>query len=511
MERRFLLKTKRMKGLLLSLLLPANLLLSQPSPAPGLPRSSPEQQGISSAALLAFVERADREIQTMNSVMLVRHGHVVAEGWWAPYDAETPHLLYSLSKSFTSTAVGLAVADGKLSIHDRVLDFFPDDAPPEPSAHLEAMRVHDLLRMSTGHEIEPRPVPDEPWTRTFLAAPVPHLPGTHFLYNTSATYMLSAIVQKATGETVLDYLRPRLFEPLGIDRPVWGTSPQGVTLGGYGLRVRTEDIARFGQLYLQKGQWNGRELVPASWAEAATALQTSNGSNPDSDWNQGYGYQFWRTRFGTVRGDGAFGQYCLLFPEHDAVLAITSGVRDMQAVLDLVFETLLPALMDAPLPEDPDAWRRLTDRLGDLRVPVVEGAPQSVLAQAVSGRTYVFPENERGLEAIRFDFSGDVPDVWIRSASGEERLPIGSAAWIRTRAKFADGLDRMLDMPADPLVGTSGAWTAEDVFTMRICLYETPFFTTIDFRFDGQGLVVESEHNVSFIPRALPRLVGYVR
>ena len=295
-----------------------------------LPRSSPEAQGVSSSAVAEFVDAADKSIKFMNSFMLVRHGHVVAEGWWAPYDAGSPHSLYSLSKSFTSTAVGLAIAEGKLSVDDEVLKFFPEDAPAEPSSNLKAMRVSDLLRMSTGHQTEPPRTPQQPWTKSFLAHPVPFKPGTHFLYNTSATYMLSAIVQKVTGATVLDYLKPRLFEPLGIDHPTWEASPQGISAGGFGLSVRTEDIARFGQLYLQKGEWHGKPLVPAAWVEAATARQTSNGSSPKSDWDQGYGYQFWRSRHGAYRGDGAFGQFCIVLPEQDAVIAITSGVKDMQ-------------------------------------------------------------------------------------------------------------------------------------------------------------------------------------
>src|SRR5207237_1000798 len=198
-----------------------------------------------------------------------------------------------------------------------------------PGANLKAMRIRDLLRMNTGHQTEPPRKPGEPWTRTFLSQPVPFKPGTHFLYNTSATYMLSAAVQKATGQTVLDYLKPRLFDPLGIEDPAWETSPQGISTGGFGLSVRTEDIANFGQLYLRKGKWHGKQLVPEAWVDAATAPQTSNGSNPKSDWDQGYGYQFWRCRHGAYRGDGAFGQFCIVLPEQDAVLAITSGLRDM--------------------------------------------------------------------------------------------------------------------------------------------------------------------------------------
>jgi CubicO group peptidase (beta-lactamase class C family) len=286
--------------------------------AADLPRSNPESQGVDPAAVLGFVEATDARIDSLHSFMLVRHGHVVAEGWWAPYNPQSPHMLFSLSKSFTSTAVGLAIAEGKLSLDDPVLKFFPDDAPANPSSNLKSMRVSDLLRMSTGQQTEPGRPANVPWTRAFLAHPVPFKPGTHFLYNTSGTYMQSAIVQKVTGQTVLEYLQPRLFEPLGIVHPTWEMSPQGISTGGYGLSIRTEDIAKFGQLYLQKGQWEGKQLVPKSWVAAATARQTSNGSSPTSDWDQGYGYQFWRCRHGGYRGDGAFGQYCIVLPKEDA-------------------------------------------------------------------------------------------------------------------------------------------------------------------------------------------------
>ncbi|HEY2411543.1 MAG TPA: serine hydrolase, partial [Pirellulaceae bacterium] len=295
------------------------LVLALVAVAGDLPRSSPEAEGVSSAGVLAFIEAADKGLDSLHSIMLVRHGKVVAEGWWAPYSPAAPHSLYSLSKSFTSTAVGMAIAEGKLKLDDDVLKFFPEDAPAEPSKNLQAMRVSDLLRMNTGHQTEPKRVADQVWTKAFLAHEVPFKPGTHFLYNTSATYMLSAIVQKATGEKLIDYLRPRLFEPLGIENPTWESSPQGINTGGYGLSVRTEDIAKFGQLYLQKGTWHGKQLLPEEWVAKATARQTSNGSNPKSDWDQGYGYQFWRCRHGAYRGDGAFGQFCVVLPEQDAV------------------------------------------------------------------------------------------------------------------------------------------------------------------------------------------------
>lgn len=334
-----------------------------------LPRSAPEDQGVSSQAVREFVETANQKIDTLHSFMLVRHGHVVAEGWWKPESPEKRHVLHSLSKSFTSTAVGFAVSEGKLSIDDPVLKFFPEDAPKEVSNNLKQMRVKDLLTMATGHQAEPKFTAEAPWVKTFLEHQVPHKPGTHFQYNSPATYMCSAIVQKVTGQTTLDYLKPRLFEPLGIENPEWGTCPSGITVGGWGLHVRTEDIAKFGQLYLQKGQWNGKQLIPASWIEMATSKQVSNGSDPSRDWDQGYGFQFWRCRHGAYRGDGAFGQFCVVLPEQDAVIAITADTKDMQAELNVVWEKLLPAFQNGKLPANSAEAEKLKAALSNLAVP----------------------------------------------------------------------------------------------------------------------------------------------
>lgn len=326
----------------------------------GLPRATPESQSIDSRRIHQFISAADKEVNSMHSFMLLRRGYVVAESWWSPEAADKPHVLWSLSKSFTSTAVGLAAADGKLSIDDLLVDHFPDDLPPSPSENLKKMRIRDLLTMATGHQDEPRVRENDRWKRTFLAHPVPHKPGTHFKYNTAATYMLSAIVQQATGEKVVDYLGPRLFAPLGVTTPTWDESPEGISLGGYGLYLKTEDIAKFGQLLLRAGRWNGQQLVPNSWVQQATARQVSNGSSPDSDWDQGYGFQFWRCRHNAFRGDGKDGQFCVVLPEQDAVIAITANTRNLQGVLNLVWQHLLPAMTDRALPQNPAANEQLS-------------------------------------------------------------------------------------------------------------------------------------------------------
>jgi CubicO group peptidase (beta-lactamase class C family) len=491
-----------------------------------LPRSTPEQQGIPSSAILDFVNSAEREVDALHSFMLVRHGHVVAAGWWGPYDAQTPHVLYSLSKSFTSTAVGLAIAEGKLSLDDPVLKFFPDDAPPSPSANLKSMRVRDLLRMQAGQVTEPplfdfrtgAPAMNEPWTKIFLAHPVPFKPGTHFLYNTAGTYMLSAIVEKATGMTMRNYLRPRLFQPLGFeDPPTWVASPQGISAGGYGLLARTEDLARFGQLYLQKGKWKGdplqpaRQLIPAAWVEQATALQTSNGSNPKSDWDQGYGFQFWRCRHGAYRGDGAFGQYCVVMPEQDAVLAMTGGLGDMQRPLDLLWDKLLPAMKSEPLPDDPAAQAALGSKLAGLTLRVPQGKDLSPIVSKVTGKWYDFGPNPARIESLMFDFESGPPVLTIRG-DGEFHMPIGLGKWVKSRDGFTNGIDHFLGLPPRPFpTAAAGAWTSDDTFVAKIVACQTPFNTTMTFHFEGDRLQIDTAYNVSFGPKTAPRADGKAR
>ena len=238
--------------------------------------STPEAQGVSSQGILDYLEAIRASTHEFHSIMIARHGQVIAQGWWNPYRPEYPQMLYSLSKSFTSTAVGLAVAEGKLKVTDKVVSFFPDKLPQEVSPNLAALSVKDLLTMSVGHAEDSTGTlwGKEDWVRQFLSLPIPNPPGTKFLYNSGATYMLSAIVQKLTGQKILDYLRPRLFQPLGIEDATWETCPRGINTGGWGLKLRTEALARFAQLYLQKGiVWNGKQIIPAAWVEEATSFK----------------------------------------------------------------------------------------------------------------------------------------------------------------------------------------------------------------------------------------------
>ncbi|GCE29739.1 hypothetical protein KDA_52230 [Dictyobacter alpinus] len=468
-------------------------------PVPDLPRSSPERQGIASSALLHFVEALDSQIHELHSFMLLRHGSVVAEGWWSPYRREHPHMVFSLSKSVTATAVGLAVAEGFFSLDDAVLSFFPEEVPAHTPMDLTTMRVRHLLSMTTGHAIDTWSFlidrPDGNWIKGFFEVPVVHAPGTHFVYNTGATYMLSAIVQKTTGTKLIKYLEPRLFQPLGIEHARWDESPQGIAIGGIGLRLTTEEIARFGLLYVQQGIWQGRQLLSQAWMTEATAVQIASGDNPHSDWAQGYGYQFWHCRHGAYRGDGVFGQFCLIMPEQDAVLAITGGldVFDAQQPLNLVWDLLLPAMKKEALDEASEEAHQLAEKVASLARLPVQGQRTSPIAAQVAGRTYLVDVNDLHLQTITLQVTTSGWVVHSKTATGMDLIPCGYGMWQpgQTTLFHHDWLSG-----PTPVVA-SGAWTAEERFTMVIRLYETPFFHTLVFHFVGNEMLVETWVNVS--------------
>ncbi|MDR2765470.1 MAG: ChbG/HpnK family deacetylase [Tannerella sp.] len=318
-----------------------------------LPRTAPAAEKVDANGIARYLDAVKKSGQDLHSLMVVRNGKVVAEHWLGEHASHKPHVMFSVSKTYTATAIGFAVAEGRLKVSDRVISFFPDKLPEQVSEHLKTLEIRHLLTMSSGHDVEPKH--DGDWLETFFASPFVHAPGTQFVYNSMATYVLSAIIQRVTGEKLTDYLYPRLFRPLGIAGAVWEDSPQGISIGGWGLHVKTEDMAKLGLFILQKGRWNGEQLLPEAWFDEATTSKIASlpaGTKKedlkvkpkDSDWLQGYGYQMWRSRHRSFRADGANGQYILILPEKNAVIVTTAHIGDMQAELNLIWKYLLPAL-----------------------------------------------------------------------------------------------------------------------------------------------------------------------
>jgi CubicO group peptidase (beta-lactamase class C family) len=433
-----------------------------------LPRTTPAAQGVDARGIQDFLDAVeDSPAIQPHSLMVLRHGHVVASGWWAPYRADRPYMLYSLSKSFTSTAVGIAVDEGLLRLDDPVVDFFPEVGVDDPRTR--SMRVRDLAAMSTGHLTDTWQAafaadPGEP-VRGFLRLPPDRDPGTVFAYNQPATYTLATILQRVTGRTLTGYLRPRLFDQIGVDFASWQQYPDGRDMGFAGLFATTDTIARLGELYLRRGTWDGRQILPEYWVAEATRPQISTAGEPHPDWRQGYGFQFWMSQHG-YRGDGAYGQFCLVLPDQDAVVAYTGATVDMQAVLDSAWRYLLPAFGDRA---SGSADEELAQRLATLTLPAVpaEAKPSGDTkswsrAFAPTGGRCAAQPSLTGVEV-----AADEPTVVLREAGAELRLPIGLGEWAVSEPNAGIG------GTAVP-VAVSGGWVDASTVRFDAIFLETP-------------------------------------
>jgi hypothetical protein len=382
--------------------------------------------------------------------------------------------------------------------------------PAKPAEHMSHMRIRDLLTMTSGHENDMmdhlRARDGTDWTASFLETKVEFPPGTHFRYNSAASYMLAAIVQKVAGTSVEEYLRPRLFDPLGFESYLWGKSAEGVCLPG-GLSVTTEGLARFGLLYLNEGKWNGRQLLSENWVKHATLRQTASGEGTEGNWDQGYGFQFWRNKGPGYRADGSLGQFCFVFPEHDVVLAMTSGTSDMNGVMDLVWEHLVPAFGTEALPANEVAAEQLSQKLRALALPIPVGIEEPPPVKKISGRLYEFGENAQGIKSASIDFLKSQTVITIRDADGAYEIRCGSDTWTRGRTGFKKRVNELFETPRQGIAAI-GAWTAADVFSAKFCFYETPSILSADFRFQEDELVLDMEYNVRWGERKQAQLVG---
>lgn len=404
-----------------------------------LPRSTPVAEGVDAEKIIGFLDAVEATRTDFHSLMVVRHGSVVAEGWWAPYRADDIQLLYSLSKMFLAMAVGLAIGEGRFGLDDLVADLLPDLVPDPRPPHLEHLRVRHLLSMASGHTEEmifqmSGMGPD--LVRNFLALAPPEPPGSVFAYNQGNPLTLSQLITTFTGEQLVDYLRPRLFAPLGIERAEWSRVKMGIDQGFSGLHVETEALAKLGLLVLQDGRWGDEQLVPADYVRACrthqipTVPESSEVDAPshapvgDIDWMQGYGYQMWMCRHGAARGDGAYGQYSIVLPELDAVIACTAAVIEMQPQLELIWEHLLPAFA-------PDVY---------------EAAPaRGIPSDASGGADGELAERLSQLSTARVRTSATGPAEAIELAPTEVGWP------------YLDGLERVRVEPLPRSDGTGGA------------------------------------------------------
>lgn len=402
--------------------------------------ATPESQGVPSEAILKFIDGCEKtfdagDLGAMHGFVIVRHGKVIAEGNWKPFDTlNETHMLYSHSKSFTSSAIGLLADRGKIDLDERIVDIFSNEVPAKVSENLAQLRVRDLLTMNVGKKDHLLRDGGD-WVKEFLSKDFFRKPGTGFKYDSDATYMLAAIVEKKSGMKMMDYLQKNMFDQIGIAKAWTTCSPQGIPCGGWGMNMTTRELARFGQLYLNRGDWDGKRVLSSDWVSLATTRQTWSGwqnvgvkaLGEGTDWEQGYGFQFWRCRHGAYRADGAGGQYTVVIPEKDMVVSAHAGLGDFPKELDLIWDNLLPVLKDAPLAENPSAQKKLADRLAKLAIKPVE------FARARKWTTpfeFSLRENSRGFKSVRFDpKDGGGCICTLVTRAGEQKFPAGTGEW----------------------------------------------------------------------------------
>jgi CubicO group peptidase (beta-lactamase class C family)/predicted glycoside hydrolase/deacetylase ChbG (UPF0249 family) len=469
-----------------------------------LPRSTPEAEGVSSENISQFIDAMNASKHEMHSFMILRHGKVVSEGWWNPYRPDLKHTLYSCSKSFTASAIGFAVSEKLISVDDKVVSFFPNDLPATISPYLAELKIKDLLSMSVGHEKENSTLvaTNDNWVKAFLATPIKYQPGSKFLYNSPATFMLSAIVQKVTGQKVIDYLQPRLWEPLGISGIDWEVNPQGINTGGWGLRLKTEDMAKFGQLFLQKGHWNGRQILPESWVNDASTMKimqdpnASQAKRDSSDWLQGYCYQMWRCRNNGYRADGANGQYIIVLPEKDAVIAITSETQNMGGQMNMIWKYLLPAFSDKKLPKNAKMLTELKAKSNTLALPIV--AKNNLIGQEslISGKTFTVYSNDGSIKSISFDLKGDILNLGLKTDSVTHNIAFGNGKWaLGETTKFGPYLvararANRVGLPAFKVAGSYN-WEDDKNLDLTLRYIESGHFETFKCTFDNDKVSID--------------------
>ncbi len=365
-------------------------------------RVAPESVGISSAGILDFLEEVQKKGIEMHSLMVIRHGKCCSAGWWEPYGPEDLNPLFSFSKTLTATAIGFAWQEGLLSLEERLIDIFPEEAPAAPSLHLQKVTLEHLLIMGCGHDAEPVQCMEDPdWIRAFLHHPVVHEPGTFYIYNTAGTNMLAAVILRKTGQNVTEYLRPRLFDPLGIGEVACRRMPgrEGVEAGGFGMKLTTEDMARFTWFLKNRGCWEENQLLREEWFDRACSKRIETAGDKEGhvrEWAQGYGYQCWMGSIpGSFRVDGAYGQFGFVFPALDMVVIATMATEQTQSMIDSLLARLLPAVGEDVLPVSREAGI-LQSRLERASVPVLSGSRSAWLEEKMAGVIYRAETTEPG-------------------------------------------------------------------------------------------------------------------
>lgn len=466
-----------------------------------LPYSTPESEGVSSAALSVLIDSLDK-LKYMHGVTVFRHGKVILQASWKPYSPGVPHHLFSLSKSFVSCAAGFAISEGLLGFETTLGELFPEEtgAPGVP-ASVGATTIRNLLTMRGVHGACAMmgsifKGDHKALLEGYMRFPAEFRPGEAFTYDSGNTYMLSAALQKVTGMDLVAYLQPRLFDSLGIKPPFWQQDYNGVRLGGWGLFLSLEDISRFTKLISEGGVWEGRQLLPREYIEAATSFQSENAHNKTRDWSNGYGYQFWMcSHDGAFRGDGACGQFAIVIPDYDIAIATEAGLPEMGNIMADIWDKFLP-LVDKEgkaLVPDRAAQHALAARLSDLELP----RPMGAFASDQEGGVFKLAPNREGFEKLGLEFQASGGKLTLVKGGEYFDLPFAYNGWAFGHAGKLYGRDRAT-LGGDTAI--SAAWESPNVLLLNMAFINEPTFSRLRIEFQGRTTIrVQREFHLWFL------------
>ncbi|MCE7981510.1 MAG: class C beta-lactamase-related serine hydrolase [Caldilinea sp. CFX5] len=455
------------------------------------PALSPESVGIPSRAILNFLQRIDAERICMHGFLLVRRNQIAAEGYWSPWSAERKHRMYSISKSFVALAVGLMIDEGRLTLEDRVANYFPDKVPATLHPWLAAATVRDLLIMATPHSTTSYTRTDPDWVWTFFNKVPSHPPGTIFAYDTAATVVLNAIVEQLAGKPFLDYMRPRFLDRIGFSADAWCVRrPEGGSWGGSGVICTLRDMAKVALACMNGGLWGEERVLPTDYVRAATARQIDNSLGG----NDGYGYQIWCEKENGFSFRGMGSQFAICFPEQDflfACIADTQGAPAGSAIPTVMWEELFPHLSATPLPADPTAQAALTAKIERLAVLPLPGNSDAPVAATVNGGWYGLEENPMGITRMRLSFNGD-EGVWAyTNDQGDNMLHFGIGRMVAgkfpQRNYFGEQIGVVPGIEYDCLA--SAAWVDEQTLNLEVSITDSYLGgLRISFAFKGDEI-----------------------
>ena len=444
----------------------------------GLVFATPESQGVPSGAIMEMLDSLDAKGVCMHSFILMRHGAVVAEGYWPPFHKDRKQRMYSVSKSFTSVAIGLMITEGKLKLDDRVADFFPESLPENPHPFILQATVRDLLMMST---FNPRSAGIQPgrtgvWSFFNLGGSL-RPPGAIFAYDTAGTNTLAAIIEKQTGMPFLEYMRPKILDPIGISEDIYCIqNVDGRSWSGSGVLCTTRDLARFALLCLNRGAYEGRQLVSRDYMQAATSRQIENAVDKcEFEMKHGYGYQFWCLREGGFAGYGMGGQFMFCMPKYDCTLVTTADVQlDTDGLSDIhdAFMALLKRVGNR-MADDAAVHRKLSARLESLSFRLPEGKLNSPAASRYNDKDFKMEANPMGLSSVRISFKKDEAVFNYVNETGAFAIRIGLGQYLSQ--SFPEPYSGKVSGVRDTFYDTvaAGAWVDENVFKCTVKAVDT--------------------------------------